>query len=481
MRNREQRAESRDQREESREQRAEIVVRAYSGLPTRTDNEQKSSLLTPHCSLLTAHCSLFPLIALLIFTLCPMAHAQDRPLRAIQTDSPPLNENSHTQHYPLLTDEALEQELTQHYIRRYSAPAGLAWLTSTLKQGSIYIPFIQEEIRARNLPPELLYLPIIESNYLPGARSKSGAVGLWQFMMNSIGPFDMKVNDMIDERRDFIKSTRGALRKLEDNYRFFGDWPLALAAYNAGLGGVNRIVQRTGSRDYWLLCEKKELRAETIHYLPKLIAVAWVLSQPRRFGIDFWPDNPDWQTIPVGRQVSLEIIAAEAGVDRDMLRRGNMELLYGLTPPDSSYRLKVPASELELITGILEREDLKLIRHYRYVVKYGDTLSVLARHYGVSLRLIEQLNPGISDRHLRIGETITIPALGDVEPYQGGARGSPAAALTGTHLVKKGETLWSIAHAYSIDPVQLARANGMELNQTLPEGKVLKVPIIKTE
>jgi len=447
----------------------------FCPLSARVGNPLRIRTTTPTPSLL-------PLIAILLFALCPLTNAQDRPLRAIQTDDLPLNESSRApaMHYPLLTADALEQELTRHYIQRYSAPAGLAWLTSTLKQGSIYIPFIQEEIRARNMPPELLYLPIIESNYLSGARSKSGAVGLWQFMMNSIGPFDMKVTDLIDERRDFIKSTRGALRKLEDNYRFFGDWPLALAAYNAGLGGINRIVQRTGSRDYWLLCEKKELRSETIHYLPKLIAAAWVLSQPRRFGIDFWPDNPDWQTIPVGRQVSLEIIAAEAGVDRELLRRGNMELLYGLTPPDNSYLLKVPANQLERITGTLEREDIKLIRHYRYVIKYGDTLSVLARHYGVSLKLIEQLNPGIMERHLRIGETITIPALGDVEPYQGETAGSPT-AFNGTHLVKKGETLWSIARAYSIDPAQLARANGMELNQTLPEGKLLKVPIIKAE
>jgi membrane-bound lytic murein transglycosylase D len=429
------------------------------------------------------------LIAGLVFMLSPMGwlEAQDRPLRARQTEFPPVDDTRQPPalHYPLLTADALEQELTQHYIQRYSAPAGLAWLNASLKQGSIYIPFIQEEIRARNLPPELLYLPIIESGYLPGARSSSGAVGLWQFMMNSIGGYDMKVSDLIDERRDFIKSTRGALQKLQSNYRALGDWPLALAAYNAGLGAVNRVVQKTGSRDYWRLCEQKPFRSETIHYVPKLIAAAWVLSQPRRFGIDFWPDNPQWQTIPVGRQVSLEIIAAEAGVDRELLRRGNMELLYGLTPPDSSYRLKVPAAHAPLLAETIGRGDLILIRHYRYVIKYGDTLSALARHYGVSLRLIEQANPGIADRHLRIGETITIPALGDVEPYQGKAPGGPAQAaappFTGIHLVKKGETLWSIARAYSIDPAQLALANGIELNQTLREGKVLKVPIIKTE
>ena len=414
-----------------------------------------------------------------------LIQAQDRPLRSIRQENQITAENHQAPpaYYPLLTPSALEQELTVRYIKQYSAPGGIAWLNGVLKQGSVYIPFIREEIQRRNLPPELLFLPVIESGYLPGAKSKSGAMGLWQFMMNSIAPFNMKVNDMIDERRDFMKSTQAALQKLEENYRFFGNWPLALAAYNAGLGAVNRSVQKTGSRDYWLLCEKKELRNETIHYVPRLLATAWILSQPRRFGIDFWPENCEWQAVPVGRQVSLDLIAAEAGVDSRLLRQGNMELLYGLTPPDSSYRLKVPAAVLPLIAGVLEREDLKLIRHYRYAIQYGDTLSALAQHYGVSLKLIEQHNPGISDRYLKIGEIIIIPALADVKPYPAktaapdGSGG--AGQYGGTHLVKKGETLWSLGIAYSIDPEQLARANGMELNQILPEGKVLKVPIIE--
>jgi len=404
-------------------------------------------------------------------------------LRTIETDWPPKTETHQpAPYYPLLSLEALEQELTQYYIRQYTTPGGLAFLSTVLKRGSVYIPFIQEEIYKRELPPELLYLPVIESNYLASARSRSGAMGLWQFMMNSIAPFNIRVNDMVDERRDFIKSTRAALQKLDENYRHMKDWPLALAAYNAGLGGVSRTMQRTGIRDYWLLCEKKELRSETIHYVPKLLATAWVLSQPRRFNIDFWPEDPHWQLLPVGRQVSLEIIAAEAGIDSELLRMGNMELLYGLTPTESSYRLKVPAGDLPRVAAVLEREDLKLIRHYRYVIKYGDTLSALARHYGVTLRLIEQHNPGITNRYLKIGETIIIPALRDITPYQGraaAAAGSGDPLFGGIHLVKKGETLWSLGLAYSIDPERLAHANGMELNQILPEGKVLKVPIIE--
>jgi membrane-bound lytic murein transglycosylase D len=410
----------------------------------------------------------------------------DRPLRQIPLDGPsrftppppPLPENS------LLTPEALEHPLTQRYITQYSRPAGIAWLNGVIRNGSLYLPFIREEIAKRNMPPELLYLPVIESGYLGTAKSRSGAVGLWQFMMNSIAPFDMKVTDLVDERRDFRKSTVGALLKLDENHRLLGNWPLALAAYNSGLGGVSRVTRRTGIHDYWRLCEKKELRSETIQYVPKLAAVAYILSQPRRFGVDYWPEAVAWTAIPVPRQASLDIIASETGIDRDLLRRLNLELLHGITPPDPAYRLKVPADQALLAAAVMEREDLKLLTFYRHQVKFGDTLSALSRQYGVTLGLIEQHNPGILNRYLKIGETITIPAFNEAAAVRQrlSAAAGPAAvpsSFNGIHQVKRGDTLWSIATRYKVDPQTLARENGMELNQILPEGKVLKVPIME--
>ncbi|MDR2477882.1 MAG: LysM peptidoglycan-binding domain-containing protein [Treponema sp.] len=413
----------------------------------------------------------------------PLTPVQDgRPLRGVQAEPPatfPVRPSSFTPApSPLSAPEALEQPLVKRYIAEYSSPGGIAWLNAVLKNSGLYLPFIREAIARRNLPPELLYLPVIESGFLASAKSKSGAVGIWQFMLNSIAPFDMKVNEFVDERRDFRKSTIGALKKLEDNHRVLGNWPLALAAYNTGLGGISRVVQKTGIRDYWLLCEKKELRTETIHYVPKLLAVAHILSRPRRFGVDYWPEALAWTEIPVKRQASLDVIAAETGIDRNLLRRLNMELLQGITPPDNNYALKVPAEEAARITALLERDDIKLLRYYRYVVRYGDTLSSLSRHYGVSLGLIEQHNPGILNRYLKTGETIIIPALAAAAPYQGRAASGPA-SFDGSYIVKRGDTFWSLALLYGIDPQTLAQENGMELNQILHEGKTLKVPILR--
>ena len=414
----------------------------------------------------------------------------NRPLRTIRPDSSfPGDPIPHSSFFVspslLLTPENLNQPLTRHYIERYSNTAGINWINTIIKNGNTYLPFIKNEIAQRGLPPELAYLPVIESGFISSARSKSGAVGLWQFMMNSIGS-SMKVNDLLDERRDFRKSTAAALQKLEENYRALGSWPLALAAYNAGLGGVRQAIQQGKTDDYWILCEKKVFKTETIHYVPKLLAISYILSSPRKFGVDYWPETVEWTTIKPGRQASLDAIASETGTDRNLLRRLNMELLHGVTPADKNYELKIPAAQAVIITGILEKKDVSLLQYHRYQIQYGDTLSGLSRDYGVSINLIEQHNPGIRSRYLQIGEIILIPAYSGGPAYSGRtsappppAAQSPGGNFRGTYTVSKGDTLWSLAILYGVDPQILARENNMDLDQILSVGKILKVPIIE--
>jgi membrane-bound lytic murein transglycosylase D len=345
-----------------------------------------------------------------------------------------------------------------------------------MERAHIFMPFIREEIAKRNLPPELAYLPVIESSFVITARSRAGAVGLWQFMMNSISPFDINVNEFVDERRDFIKSTRGALQKLDDNYRALGCWKLALAAYNCGLGFTTRAIQRTGIRDYWELSRINEFRQETVHYVPKMIAAVYVLSQPRRFGINVWHEPFEWTSIPLERQISLDILANEAGIDRALLRVLNAELLHGISPADPNYQLVIPSAYFEQVALVLEREDLQLIRYYYHTVRQGDTLWSMSRNYGTSLNTIEQHNPGISNRYLRIGETVIIPAFTDVTLP---ARPEVTHNFNGRHIVISGDTLWSLGRRYGVDPQVLAEANGMTIDQILREGRTLNVPILE--
>ena len=406
-----------------------------------------------------------------------------RPLRTVRTYSRENADNRSNQmpsHNSLLmTPDVLDRQLTQHYIRQYSSRGGITWINSIIANGSLYLPFVRNEIANRGIPPELLFLPFIESGYLGTARSRSGAMGIWQFMMNSIAPFNIKVNELIDERRDFRKSTVAALQKLTDNHRAMGDWYLALAAYNAGLGAVNRAIKNADSRNYWVLCDKKELKQETIHYVPKFLAVSYILSHPRQFGIQYWPETIEWTAVKPLKQVSLDIIARETGTDLKLLYRLNPELLHGITPPDRNYELKIPVSQTEAVAALLAREDTVLLRHYHYKVKYGDTLFALGRHYNVPVDMIEQYNPGITNRYLQIGEIIIIPALKEINPYTSGSGAVVPIPFNGTHLVVRGDTLWSLAIRYQVDPLVLAEENGMNLNQILSIGKVLKVPIME--
>ena len=378
----------------------------------------------------------------------------------------------------LLVGEHLDRELTRYYIQRNTRPNGVAWLHSVIRNGHTYIPFVRNEIEARGLPPELIVVPFIESDYIGTARSRSGAMGIWQFMMNSIDPFGLQVNDTLDERRDFRRATVAALRKLEGHYQNFGCWAMAFAAYNMGPNGLRRATHRAGTTDYWELAAKRAISQETTRFVPRIVAAAYVLSNARRYGIDWWPEGVEWTTVVPGRQVSLDLIAAQTGADRNQLRRLNLELLHGITPADPSREIVVPAEHARAIEYLLQREDMVLVRYHRYRIQPGDTLYALSRHYGISVATIEQHNPGIRSRVLRPGDTVIIPVLTETEPFSREPV-TLSRAFNGTHVVSQGDTLWSLSRRYNVNPQELALANNMELNQTLSIGRTLRVPIIE--
>ncbi|MDR1505829.1 MAG: LysM peptidoglycan-binding domain-containing protein [Treponema sp.] len=440
-----------------------------------------------------------PLFSLVIVSLAGLSSAGAEELVSYQldngnhveilSDTPilrPLRQVRYAQSYTVVPHgekptglrlSGLDESATLKFIEQYSSPGGLAWLDTINKRSGIYQGFIRKEIEKRGLPGELFYLPVIESAFSPSAVSRAGATGLWQFMRNSIGPYDMKVNDWMDERRDFWKSTIGALDKLEDNYRALGSWELALAAYNAGLGTVRQALRRNEGADYWELCRKKAFKNETIQYIPRLLAVSYILSNPRRFGIEAsWPEDPQWTRIPVGRSVDLGLVAEHAGLPGTDLKKANGELHYGITPPDPNYHIKVPSAHAPAVVSVLDDPEITLIKYYFHTIRSGDTLSEIAQRYGISVNQIASYNPGLRPQYLKIGQRLIIPALKDRQ-IEERPRIASQVSFNGTHLVKRGESLWSIALAYNTDPETLATANGMGLNDTLREGRALKTPV----
>lgn len=374
-----------------------------------------------------------------------------------------------------------DDPLVQHYLSAYSSKGGMEWISAIYKRSTPYAAYIRERIQYYQLPEELFFLPFIESEFNPMAVSRSGAMGLWQFMKNSIGGYAIHVNEWVDERRDFMKATDAALKKLKWNYEYFGDWLLALAAYNCGVGALDRAIKKAGTKDFWELKNRGMLSKETAHYIPKLLALITVATNARQFGYEpLWEPLPQWVSIPLAFSVDITILAETCGISTTLLRQGNAELKYNVTPPDASYTLKVPQEYAELIKKTLENARGKLIKVYLHKVSTGDTLSALSRHYEVSIDMIVRLNPGLKPDSIRIGQVLVIPALKDKKPYVNEKLAESPADFSGTYIVKKGDTLWQIALAYNVSPELLAEKNGLTLTSILREGMVLKVPIVNT-
>lgn len=370
----------------------------------------------------------------------------------------------------------------------YLSEGGKAWLRAIMARAEPFLPWIAERIRWYGLPDELIFLPVIESEYSPKAVSRSGAMGLWQFMKNSIGGYGIRIDDWVDERRDFMKSTDAALRKLADNYSRYEDWNLALAAYNMGDGAVSRAIKRARAVegapekiDYWYLRAKGFLAAETTSYVPKFLAVASILSYPARNGLALsWKESDSWEAVEIRRSVDLGLLAEAAGLPVATLKAANPELRYTVTPPWSGYRIKVPGKAAPAVKAALDNPDLKLIRYYLHHVRSGDTLSAIARHYGTPLRMITEANPGLSPDRLRLGQTLVIPALKDAGPMPEAAPSEDLRLdFSASYVVAKGDSLWSISLRYEVQPEVLAEKNGLTLTSVIREGMALRVPILK--
>ena len=270
----------------------------------------------------------------------PLAAAQGPPVPARSDHRPPVPSSSVFSH----EDQHLNQKIwstslpvhpkVEEYMEFYSHGEGLAYLQRCLNRAEPFIPFIARLLEEKNMPPELLYLPVIESAFRVDALSRSGAAGLWQFMMNSIDPYDITVDAWRDDRRDFWKSTEAALAKLQYNYEVTGDWNLALAAYNCGLNKIKRTVASSGINDYWGLLELGLLPRETANYIPKLAAVVQLCNSKGAHGLPLlWQSNMEWERIGLSKSVDIRRVANKAGMDEYLILRAHSETELWGDPP----------------------------------------------------------------------------------------------------------------------------------------------------
>ncbi len=375
-------------------------------------------------------------------------------------EEPEEQEESNSLH--VVTNEHVERE-----IAAYCGTLRQAF-TEGLARAGKYLPMIREIIEHEGLPPELAYLPLVESNFKVKARSRAGAGGLWQFMPSTASNYGLTVDWKIDERYDIEKSTYAAVRHLSDLHNLFsGSWEMALAAYNAGPSGVFRGMVNTYESDYWKLLDASTERRvrilprETRRYVPKFMAAVTIAQDPEEYGFRPIVDNPlQYDKISIKGYVSLDEIAKECDVSRATISELNPELKLPYTPlRDGGYELKVPSGTREQLEVALANMPLtKGVESFRHRVGRGETLSTIAERYGTSIQDIMLANSIRNRNRIRAGKYLIIPTA-----VKGRATSEmPQAARTDDGLVytvKRGDSLWGIGQAFGVDLDDLRRWN----------------------
>jgi membrane-bound lytic murein transglycosylase D len=376
-----------------------------------------------------------------------------------------------------IADDLINRPELSYWIEQWSSPDGLLKLNTAFSRSFAYRIPVDDIIRNSGIPWELTAIPVVESNWRIGAVSSSGAAGPWQFLESSGRGRKLVIDAWRDDRRDVWRSTEAAMLELAFYYRLYSDWLLAVASYNAGPTRIGNLRKENGLNGYWELLDGGVLPRETRHYVPQIIAVAYITAHSGRFGLPINWDMPTrWARIPLDRSIHLDNLSVITGLNRETIRLANQELNHPVTPPPTlPYSIKVPeeyGTETIKWLETLDESDAPE-RFWRYVVRSGDSLSAIAVKSGISMSELLSYNGHVGNGVLRIGERLYLP--GD-QTMPEGAEKDELPNWKGRYHVKAGDTFWSIAISFGIRPEILAEANHRTLNGVLLAGSVLSVP-----
>ena len=328
-------------------------------------------------------------------------------------------ENPNKIQYIELPYPGMQRPEVEKFRKQYLSPKWSALLHTYLERAMEYRLYVRKAIQDQQLPEILEYLPVVESNYITSAKSSSGAIGMWQFMANSVYPF-LELNDFVDQRLDPWKSTDAALKKLKDNYNTFNDWLIAIAAYNCGAGAMRRAMNKSQSDDFWELVDKKAISSQTANYIPKLLAIADLAINADYYGIDIPNHNEEFENlinekegnfdyISVDKAYSLNQLAGELRIDAKTINHLNPSYLLGMTHPSKKSEIRLPLGMKKSALEALEKLS-PIDFPVKYTVQSGDSLWSISRKYGVSIASICEINNIKENAILRIGKILYIPS-----------------------------------------------------------------------
>lgn len=398
-----------------------------------------------------------------------------------------------SEHLALLASGSISENKTyQAELKRISDNQHYFDLISTNAQP--FLKYIIQEIEDRDMPVFLALLPAIESSYRADVTSSWKAAGLWQFIPSTGRQFGLKQNWWYDGRRDVVASTHAALDYLKQLHDQFGDWSLALAAYNSGEGTVSRAIKKNmrqgKTTDYWSL----DLPPETKQYIPRLLALSNVVSEPKKYGIKLpkISDELAISQVDTKGQIQLSRIAELANIDLEDLKKLNAAHSRWATDPDGPHKIVVPAELAErLKLGIerLDEDDRVTWRHHN--IRRGESLSTIAQRYNISVSVLKTANK-LKSSMIRTGKHLLVPDTRTQSSSQAIAKQSkkqpsssdvvqntsselPALVDGNTYQIQSGDSLSVIAERFNVSLKEILQWNNINADHVLIPGKKLKI------
>ena len=358
------------------------------------------------------------------------------------------------------------------FLDYYQNGRGRGAIEVGLQRAGRFQPMIEKILKEEGVPLDLIYLAQAESAFAPRAVSRAQAKGMWQFIASRGKEYGLRQTWWIDERSDPEKSTHAAARHLKDLYQEFGDWYLAMAAYNSGPVRVQRALEHTGADNFWTLAEKRALPKETINYVPNILALTIIGKNPEKYGFNIKPDAPlETERVQVDKATDLRVIAEAINLPVEDLRELNTHVLRWTTPPDDSdFQLVLPKGYGDKFNQqIASMPESKRVLFREHVVRKGDTLGLIAKKYGTTTSQLVQANNLGKIPVLKVGRSLIIPMSGSTPPPQLAAAKNPGSKTTNraassagrvtSYTVRPGDTLAKIAAHYNITVDKLKSLN----------------------